>query len=204
MSKGSKFWISCLVFLLPLFGITQVTQPKKDSLLKADSLKLIAKDSSAMKVDTIIKEVPKTDTITVLVDTVVKKDCYQQWLDAFRTRGAKTIPDGMQQVVIAFKGPDGCHCFMGQIEVVAGKMKSPLFFQQENGEYKQVSTVGKKLESAFTGSMTPDELYSIKDGMSIVFRTSDGEYGRLFFYKYVNKGAQSNKEAPSPTELIKD
>jgi len=40
--------------------------------------------------------------------------------------------------------------------------------------------------------------------MSIVFRTSEGEYGRLFFYKYVNKGAQSNKEAPSPTELIKD
>jgi len=204
MSKGSKFWISCAVLLLPLFGLTQVTQPKKDSLVKTDSLKLIAKDSSAIKVDTIIKEVPKTDTIKVLVDTVVKMDCYQQWLDAFRTRGAKSIPDGMQQVVIAFKGPDGCHCFMGQIEVVGGKMKSPLFFQQENGEYKPVSTVGKKLESAFTGSMTPDELYAIKDGMSIVFRTSDGEYGRLFFYKYVNKGAQSNKEAPSPSELIKD
>jgi len=204
MTKGSKFWISCAVLLLPLFGLTQVTQPKTDSLHKADSLKLIAKDSSAIKVDTIIKEVPKTDTIKVLVDTVVKKDCYQQWLDAFRTRGAKAVPDGMQQVVIAFKGPDGCHCFMGQIEVVGSKMKSPLFFQQENGEYKQVSTVGKKLEAAFAGSMTPDELYAIKDGMSIVFRTSDGEYGRLFFYKYVNKGAQSNKEAPSPNDLIKE
>lgn len=93
---------------------------------------------------------------------------------------------------------------MGQIEVVGGKLKSPLYFQQENGDYRQMSTVGKKLETGFTGSMTPEELYSIKDGMSIVFRTSEGEYGRLFFYKYVNKGAQSNKEAPSPADLIKE
>jgi len=70
---------------------------------------------------------------------------------------------------------------MGQIEVVGGKIKPPLYFQQENGEYRPVATVGKKLEPAFSGPMTPDELYAIKDGMSIVFRTSDNEYGRLFF-----------------------
>src|SRR6188474_1654818 len=110
MKKNPTFWTCLAILFLPLFGSSQVTQPTKDSLRKADSLKLVAKDSSAIKLDTIIKEVPKTDTIKVLVDTVVIKDCYQQWLDAFRTRGAKAVPDGMQQVVIAFKGPDGCHC----------------------------------------------------------------------------------------------
>jgi hypothetical protein len=205
MKKNSAFCTCLAILFLPLFGLSQVPQPTQDSLRKADSLNLrkadslnlIVKDSTAMKADTMVKEV-KTDTI------VVKKDCYQEWYDTFRTRGGKTVPDGMQQVVIALKNEDVCHCFMGQIEVIGGKMKGPLFFQQENGEYRQVSTVGKKLEAAFAKSMTPEELYAVKDGMSIVFRTSEGEYGRLFFYKYVNKGAQSNKEAPSPTELIKE
>lgn len=206
MKKTSKFWISLAFFLLPLFGLTQTTQPAKDTVTKqsVDTLSKTKKDSSVMKMDTTGMDISKTDTITVVVDTVVKKDCYQKWCDAFKTRGAKAVPDGMQQVVIALKGPDGCHCFMGQIEVLGGKMKAPLHFQQDNGEYRQVSTVGKKLEPAFAGSMTPEELYSIKDGMSIVFRTSEGEYGRLFFYKFVNKNAQSNKEAPSPEDLIKD
>ena len=93
---------------------------------------------------------------------------------------------------------------MGQIEVVGLKIKPPLYFRKENGEYKPVSTVGKKLEAAFTGSMSPDELYTIKDGMSIVFRTSDNEYGRLFFYQFVNKGSLGNTVAPSASELIKE
>jgi hypothetical protein len=145
------------------------------------------------------------DTVTVVEPVKpVKMDCYIEWLDAFRTRGAKPVPDGMQQVIIALKDTQTCHCFMGQVEVVGGKIKPPLFFQQENGEFRPVSIVGKKLEAAFTGSMSPDELYAIKDGMSIVFRTTDHEYGRLFFYKFANKSAQSNKEALSPTALIKD
>lgn len=204
MKKNPAFWTCLAILFLPLFVLSQVPQPTQDSLRKADSLNLLrkadslkVKDSTALKADTTVGEV-KTDTI------VVKKDCYEEWFDAFRTRGGKAVPDGMQQVVIALKNEDVCHCFMGQIEVVGGKMKPPLFFQQENGEYRQVSTVGKKLEAAFTKSMTPEELYAVRDGMSIVFRTSEGEYGRLFFYKYVNKGAQSNKEAPSPTELIKE
>ena len=121
-----------------------------------------------------------------------------------RSRGAKAVTDGMQPVVIALKSNEGCHCFVGRVEVAAGKIKPPLYFQQENGEYRQVSAVGKRLEPAFTSSMSPDELYSIKDGMSIVFRTVDQEYGRLFFYTFVNKGATSNKAAPSAADLIKD
>src|SRR5688500_10596068 len=128
MKKNPTFWTCLAILFLPLFGLSQVPPPTQDSLRKADSLKLTVKDSTAMKADTTVKEVI-TDTI------VVKKDCYEEWFDAFRTRGGKTVPDGMQQVVIALKNEDACHCFMGQIEVVGGKMKAPLFFQQENGEY---------------------------------------------------------------------
>ena len=200
MRQNFKLIINCAILLLPIFGLSQVTT---DSLNKAaDSLSKTAMDSLANAMTP--KDTIKVDTIKVVIDTVVKKDCYTEYYDIMRTRGAKPVTDGMQQVVIALKTPESCNCFLGQIEVAAGKIKPPLYFQQENGEYKLVSTVGKKLETAFVSSMSPDELFMIKDGMSIVFRTSDNEYGRLFFYKFANKGAQSNKVAPSPSDLIKD
>jgi hypothetical protein len=182
--------IICVIFLFPSIASAQV--PATDSL-KVDSVKKV--DSPA---------IVKVDTIRVIVDTIVKKDCYVEYYDIMRTRGAKAVTDGVQQVVIALKSNESCHCFLGRVEVAAGKIKPPLFFQQENGEYRQVSAVGKRLEAAFTESMTPDELYTIKDGMSIVFRTVDQEYGRIFFYTFVNKGANSNKAAPSAADLIKD
>jgi len=190
MKVNIKFLLGCWIMLSPLFTLSQVTTPQKDSV------KVSSMDSTIG---------PKKDTV-IVADTVVPvtKNCYAEWYDTFRARGAKPVPDGMHEVIVALKNEEGSHCFMGQVEVSGGKIKPPLFFQQENGEYRQVSIVGKKLEPGFVGSMTADELYGIKDGMSIVFRTTDQEYGRLFFYKFVNKVAQGNKAAPSPTDLIKD
>lgn len=179
--------LSCFILLAPFWAMAQVT-PAADSSGRPDSANLVKKDS-----------VNITDTAKT-----VKVNCYTEWLDAFRTRGAKPVTDGKQEVVIALKDNETCHCFMGQVEVVGGKIKPPLLVQQENGEFRPISVVGKKLEPAFTGTLTADELYAIKDGMSIVFRTTDQEYGRLFFYKFANKSTQKNKEAMSPSALITD
>jgi len=196
MNKILNIAIIATIYLLPLSTWSQVPvkdTAKVDPLMKLDSVK---------KVDSVAPV--KVDTVRIMVDTIVKKDCYAEYYDIVRGRGAKAVTDGMQPVVIALKSNEGCHCFLGRVEVVAGKIKPPLFFQLENGEYRQVSSAGKRLESAFSASMSPDELYSIKDGMSIVFRTIDQEYGRLFFYTFVNKGATSNKPAPSAADLIKE
>ena len=190
MNKHYRSLIILSVLLLPLIGYTQVL-PGTDTTKKPGADSLAAKTT--------------VDTVRIVVDTIKKKDCYTEYYDLVRERGAKPVPDGVQQVVIALKSADACHCFLGQVEVSGGKIKPPLYFQQENGEYRPVSTTGKKLEAAFVGSMTPDELYSIKDGMSIVFRTLDNEYGRIFFYKFINgKGALNNKAAPAATDLIKE
>ncbi len=188
MPPKIKLLVAFIIFLSPLMVHSQVTDTTKAK-----------HDSTAIKHDS-----TKVDTVRVVVDTVVKKDCYTEYYDAMKTKGAKAVTDGMQEVVIALKGPNGCRCFLGQIEVVGGKIRPPLFFQQDDGQYRQVSTMGKKLEAAFVASMTPEELYAIKDGMSIVFRTSDQEYGRLFFYKFANKGGAQNKVAPSAAELMKE
>src|SRR5688572_26965658 len=137
MKINIKSLLGCCILLSPFFAMSQVT-PQKDTLSQAkkDSLsRVLMTDSLAIKDSTIG---PKKDTI-IVTDTVVAvlKSCYTEWYDALRTRGAKPVPDGMQQVVIALKNEESCHCFMGQVEVVGGKIKPPLFFQQENGDYKQ-------------------------------------------------------------------
>jgi hypothetical protein len=197
MKKIFKIAITAAIVISPGLAFAQVPTPKDTTQKAVDSLHLPIGDSLA-------KPVVKVDTVRVIVDTVVKKDCYTEYYDIMRARGAKPVPDGMQPVVIALKSESSCQCFMGRVEVAAGKIKPPLYFQQENGEYRPVAIAGKKLEAAFTSSMTPDELYAIKDGMSIVFRTVDQEYGRLFFYTFVNKGPASNKSAPSAADLMKE
>lgn len=190
----------CLCVLAPLFALSQINPPAKDTthpLAPVDSTTMAQQDS--VRISDSLAAVKKQAEAAA-----VHKDCYTEWLDAFRTRGAKPVTDGMQKVVIALKDSASCRCFMGQVEVAGGKIKPPLYFQQENGEYRLVSVVGKKLEPAFASTLTPDELYVVKDGMSIVFRTADQEYGRIFFYTFVNRAAESNKEAMSPSALIKD
>jgi hypothetical protein len=166
------------------------------------------------KVDTSIK--PTTDTTKPMIDSAalakkitdsiaaakLTQNCYAKWYDYMSTHGAKTVADGMQKVVVAFKSGDACHCFMGKIEVAGGKIKAPLYIQEEDGEYKTFSEFGKKLDAEFVSTMGAD-LWKINDGMSTLFRTTEQEYGRIFFYEFANKGGKSKKEAPSPEELIK-
>ena len=162
-------------------------------------------DTTAAKRDSTLHKQATADSIPAVKKTSdsTATNCYKQWYDAFSTRGAKPVTDGTQEVVITFKSGETCHCFMGKVEVAAGKIKPPLYVQQENGQYKTFAEMSKKLDPEFV-SAQGDQLYKITDGMSVLFKTADNEYGRLFFYKFVNKGTQTNKQAPSPDELLKE
>ena len=193
---------ACLFAVLLTFSITPIiavgqsdtTAPKKDT-------------TAAIKMDSTLKTPPDTAAaVKVNVDTAVvaiPMNCYKQYLDYFTELGAKPVTDGMQLVVIAFKKKESCHCFMGRVEVVGGKIKTPLYVQSEGGDYKSFGDLGKKLNPEFL-SAVGDGLWNISNGMSVVFQTTDDEYGRLFFYKFLNKNKQMNKEAPSPSELLKN
>src|SRR5450432_1718837 len=80
------------------------------------------------------------------------KNCYGEWYTLFRERGAKQIPDGTQEVVISLRG-DNSQCFMGKVEVVNGKIKTPLYVQKQDGSYETFGWSGKKLDAAFTAGM---------------------------------------------------
>jgi len=192
MCKQISRLLTFVIFLIPVSAWSQTPTAKPDSLV-------ISKDAVATT-----PPVAPVETVKVVVDTVVKKDCYTEFYDAMRARGAKPVPNGKQDVVIALKSPEGCNCFMGQVEVVDGKIKPPVYVQQENGEYKSFAAMGKKIEPFFALSLTAEELTQIKDGMSIAFKTADNEQGRIFFYKYANKSSFKYKAAPSVTDLITD
>jgi hypothetical protein len=95
------------------------------------------------------------------------------------------------------------YTLFGFYDTFGGKIKPPLYVQAESGEYKTFASLGKKLDPEFVAAQG-DQLYEISDGMSVLFKTADNEYGRLFFYRFVNKGTQTNKAAPSADELLKE
>ncbi len=132
------------------------------------------------------------------------KDCFREWLDLFRSRSAKPIPDGTQEVIITLRGQTSSQCYLGKIEVANGKVKPPLWIQKDDGSFDTFGAMGKKLDPEFMGSMTEDDLLTITDGMTISFRTTDQDYGRLFFFKFLQDKPKANKVAPSPGALIKN
>ena len=185
--------------LLMAFFVPALAFGQRDSTMAKHDSTVVKHDTAAHVIADTLP--PKKDT-TVVIQTT-PPSCYKEWSDVFAERGAKPVPDGMQEVVIAFKNGEEYHCFMGKVEVVGGKIKAPLYVQTENGAYKTFASMGKKLDPEFVAA-SGDQLWKITDGMSALFKTADNEYGRLFFYKFVSKGGNSNKAAPSPADLIKD
>jgi hypothetical protein len=158
--------------------------------------------------DTSAKPVIDTAALTKkIADSVAAakpQNCYTKWYDYMQTHGSKPVTDGMQKVVVVVKNGESCHCFMGKVEVAGGKIKAPLYIQQEDGNFKTSSELGKKLDPDFVSSIGAD-LWKITDGMSALFRTTDQEYGRIFFYEFVSKKpGTAKKEAPSPEDLLKE
>ncbi len=131
------------------------------------------------------------------------KNCYGEWFSIFRARGAKDVADGMQNVIITLRDGNASHCFMGKVEVASGKIKLPLMIQKQDGSFETFASTGKTLDPSFTKDLSSDELLTITDGMSVSFRTTDQETGRLFFYEFLAEKPKANKVAPPPSALIK-
>jgi hypothetical protein len=200
-----------IVFLCTSFsGLAQKKKKGKEPetvAVKTDSVAVVAavpKDTVVIKDTTLVKDTTAKAAVADTAVVVTPKDCFQDWYEKMRARGANPVTDGMHPVVITLKSESSGVCMMGKIQVTNGKIVPPLMVQLEDGEYQAANLMGKKLDPEFTGNISEEELYKVTDGMSILFRTASQEYGRLIFYTFAKKGANANKVAPSPDELIKD
>ena len=180
-------WV-CLLSFAPCIVSAQV-----DTTTKATTT-----SDSAITVEDTVAIVKNVDTAVV----AIPMNCYKQWLDYFTSLGTKPLSDGMHEVVIAFKSKESCHCYMGKVDVLDGKIRTPVYVQTEGGDYKTFTALGKNLDTEFIAAQGAG-LWSISNGMSVVFQTTEAEYGRIFFYKFLNKNKEMIKEAPSPSDLLK-
>ncbi len=132
-------------------------------------------------------------------------DCFKEWYSIMRERGAATVTDGTHDVIITLRNTQEgtSKCYMGRVEVAGGKMKRPIMVQKEDGSFEAFASLGIGLEPGFAKSVTESEMSTITDGMSISFQMSDMEYGRIFFYTFINDKPKGLKQAPSPKALIK-
>jgi len=129
--------------------------------------------------------------------------CFNEWYSLFKERGAKPVPDGMNDVIITLRNSTYVECFMGRIEVVEGKLSGKLQVQKMDGSYEEFDKrVGVNFQNA-EGTLK-EELREINNGMSALAMLTDGDYIRLFFYKALADKPKANKKAPSPSSLIKN
>jgi len=119
-------------------------------------------------------------------------NCYNDYYKAFRDRGAKPVPDGSTQVVVAIRKDGMCSCLMGIITVRNGVPVNDLLIAKEDSSYiKFAFTPHTKYttgEANFTNF--------IANGMSPTYYSSNEELINLFFIKYLNDKPAKYVNAP--------
>jgi len=135
---------------------------------------------------------------------VASSSCYGEWMALFRERGAKPVPNGSHEVIISIRNEQGSQCYVGKAEVSEGKIMPPILIQKQDGSFEPVGALGKQLDPTWLASQNKDTLYEIVDGASMTFYTTEKEFGKLFFYKFLNDKPKANKVAPPPSALVKN
>jgi len=135
--------------------------------------------------------------------TTSSNKCFQEWYTLFKERGAKPVPDGVQDVIITVRADEYGECFIGRIDVAGEKIIGKLQVQKMDGTYEEFD---KKVSASYQNDqgVIKEELRGINNGMSAFVRSTDGEIIGLFFYKSLADKPKSNKKAPSPSTLVKN
>lgn len=130
-------------------------------------------------------------------------DCYDQWYALFKERGANPLADGTHEVIISLQHDGYSECFMGKVDVTAGRISSKLQIQKVDGTYEEFDAL---LSAAYmdTQGTLKESLRIVTNGMSESLTRTTGETVRLFFYKSLAEKAKANKKAPPPSALIKN
>lgn len=129
--------------------------------------------------------------------------CFDEWYSLFKERGAKPVPTGIHDVVIAVRKGDYSECFMGRADVMDGKLTGKPQVQKIDGTYADWDYRISQSYFDSEGKLRNSAALEIHDGMSAEVTLTDGENVRLFFYKFIDDKPKANKKAPAPSALIK-
>jgi hypothetical protein len=119
-------------------------------------------------------------------------DCYNEYYAAFRDRGAKKVPDGVNEVIVSIRIDGQCKCFVGKITVTNGKPVNDLMLLHEDGTYTKFEFTP---HPKYARSESTFKNY-ISNGMSPTYLSVNDELINLFFIKALNDKPAQYKTAP--------
>jgi hypothetical protein len=122
------------------------------------------------------------------------QNCYLEYYRLFSDRGASTIPDGPQDVVVTIREGTGSDCYMARVQVKDNQIIAVEGVILEDGTVKKI---GMKLSQKYTDMKNPAILYTdIIDGMSATLLSDDGKQVNFFFIKQLSAKNKAYKHAP--------
>src|SRR6187402_301025 len=63
--------------------------------------------------------------------------CFNEWFALLKERGAKPIPTGTQDVIIAVRKGEYSECYLGRVDVMDGKINGRIQVQKVDGTYEE-------------------------------------------------------------------
>ena len=130
-----------------------------------------------------------------------KGSCFIEYYELFNSRGAKPIPDGIQNVIVTVRDTKDSTCFatMGHILVMGGKIAGKLTLKNRAGQYVKPKTSLHPKYEAEKKALVAD--FSIVKGMSKNFLTKDMKIVNVFFIDFIKPQAPSLVDAPKADQL---
>ncbi len=126
-------------------------------------------------------------------------NCYEEYIEVFRERGASDVPDGIHEAVVSIRSGNKCDCYMAKVEVKDNAIKKTLGLILIDGSVKNM---GVNLSEKYTDPNNPAKLYTdIYNGMSATFLSDDNRLINIFFIGQLNPKTKAVKVAPSAKTL---
>jgi outer membrane protein OmpA-like peptidoglycan-associated protein len=132
-------------------------------------------------------------------DTAKVKNCFDEYYEAFVTRGARPVPDGEQNVVFSARKNDTCFCGEGKVFLRDGKILPSVLVKKTDGTYEPAKKVLHP--NVKRGEGVKPTNFTVYKGMSSTFLTDDYYVINLFFIDYLKRKVVPNAQAPSPNDI---
>lgn len=126
-------------------------------------------------------------------------NCFNEWYACVQKYGAKPVADGTHDVIITIRKDENCQAILGKVDVKGGKIvHGTLMILLQDGNYEKPD---RNISEKYGRDREAVIDYTILNGMSPSFMTSQDEQVNFFFYKSLNKTPKNQKVAPTPSEL---
>ena len=127
------------------------------------------------------------------------KNCFEDYYNAFATRGANMVTDGEQNIVIAMRQGDSCFCVEGKVTVKDGNILPQVLVKKVDGSYESARrTLDSRTNTKDHSLGNP---FSIYNGMSQTFSTAHYAVVNLFFVDYLKANPVAAASAPNPDAI---